>query len=186
MEALIRASSAISGGNTSNSSFAPLTAKPPRPLHCSISERLPAPPWLWPLYLGVCVATLMIPPRYNVLRIGLGGAAVFSILAYTPNYDMGDVLGNFATGVFMLGFTVKWMHFMLMQLPERDFWRVPEDVDDKNAMNKGNARGGPRPDRGWWEKLRWATSLWATDRGIGWNWKVKNIEEGKPIGYSRM
>jgi hypothetical protein len=127
----------------------------------------------------------MIPPQYNLLRIGLGGAAVFSILVYTPNYDIGDVLGNFATGVFMPGFTVKWVDFMVMQLPERDCWRVPESLDDNSIAKKQFASSSPVADRGLWEKLRWATSLWATDRGVGWNWKVKSIEDGKPTGYSR-
>ena len=37
----------------------------------------------------------------------------------------------------------------------------------------------------WLEKLSWSWGLNTTYRGIGWNWKVKNVPEAAPLSTTK-
>ena len=145
-----------------------------------LDQRQQAPGWWFPGYLGVCILSCIPPPEMKVFRVALFGPILLSYLLYTPNYTTGDTGGDFAAGVFMAGLTMKWLDFVLFRVPEKEFWRVePEE-------NSASDKVSPVPDRGLLEKIRWSISLWCTNRGIGWNWQVKNLQNGVPRGYSRM
>lgn len=154
-----------------------------------MGERKVAPGWWFPGYLGICILSCLPPPRMKLVRIGLFGPVLLTWLLYTPNYTVGDSGGDFAAGVFMAAVSVKWVDFVVCRVPEKEFWRVPEGTDNpspKSGSSSALARVPPTPNGSLWEKVRWSISLWCTDRGIGWNWKVKNLQDGVPAGYSRM
>ena len=145
-----------------------------------MEERKLAPGWWFPGYLGVCALSCVPPPSMRALRVALFGPIILAWLLYTPNYTIGDSGGDFAAGVFMAAVTVKWFDFVVFHVPEKQYWRVPENA--RSASEKTS----PVPDRGLLEKIRWSISLWCTDRGIGWNWQVKNLQPGPLPGTSRM
>ncbi|KAH8807191.1 hypothetical protein F5884DRAFT_879942 [Xylogone sp. PMI_703] len=157
------------------------------PLYVPLDERIPAPPWLWPAFVGVCILSTAAPQSLHFWRIVIAGPILISIIAMLPKYDFGDVLLNFATGVFMPGTFLKWIDVLILHgPPEEHAWRIPENLENNRLADHQFASSSPRADGGWWQKLRWATGLWCTDRGIGWNWRVKGTPLGVPYGYSRI
>ena len=148
-----------------------------------MEERKVAPGWWFPGYLGICMLSCLPPPGMKLVRIGVFGPILLLWLLYTPNYTVGDSGGDFAAGVFMAAVSVKWVDFVVCRVPEKEFWRVPEGQGPDKASLRAVP---PTPNGSLWEKVRWSISLWCTDRGIGWNWKVKNLQDGVPAGYSRM
>lgn len=71
---------------------------------------------------------------------------------------------------------MKYIDFVVMRSPEQSFHRVRpggtvEDADEVTQMSL-------------WQKFKWSLSLACTTRGIGWNWRVKNVER-VPEGISR-
>ncbi|KAF3395633.1 O-Mevalon transferase yanI [Talaromyces pinophilus] len=150
-------------------------------------QRTPAPPWLWPAFIAVCILSTAAPRSLGFWRVAISGPILISIMIMTPNYDFGDVLSNFSTGAFMLGTFIKWVDVLIIQgPPEEKNWRVPENLEDAQLKDRRLASVSPRADGGWWQKLRWASSMWCTDRGVGWNWRVKGTALGVPYGYSRI
>ena len=150
-------------------------------------QRTPAPPWLWPAFIAVCILSTAAPRSLGFWRVAISGPILISIMIMTPNYDFGDVLSNFSTGAFMLGTFIKWVDVLIIQgPPEAKNWRVPENLEDAQLKDRRLESISPRADGGWWQKLRWASSMWCTDRGVGWNWRVKGTSLGVPYGYSRM
>ena len=72
----------------------------------------------------------------------------------------------------------QWVSFFVLHVPENEYWRVRE--------KQKKEKQGVEHDKGWWEKLKWTTSLKMTLRGVGWNWKVKNVPSQSPTSRSRF
>lgn len=131
--------------------------------HVPLDQRKPAPGWLWPLFVGVCILSCAAPRSLGIWRVAIAGPIVVGILMNMPNYDFGDVLSNFSLGVFGVGCLIKWIDVLLVHgPPEETAWRVPENVDDDHLNDRRLASkcDAPKADtKSWWGKLRWASSL---------------------------
>ncbi|KAM7196614.1 membrane bound O-acyl transferase family domain containing protein [Rhypophila sp. PSN 637] len=74
-------------------------------------------------------------------------------------------------------FVLPVVERVLIHLPEKDFWRLDEEVvselrEDGTVVKSHR----PSPPREWsWNKLRWSVSLFATPRAVGWNFGSRKI-----------
>ncbi|KAK6379512.1 hypothetical protein LTS17_006430 [Exophiala oligosperma] len=71
---------------------------------------------------------------------------------------------------------MRYLDFCVINVPERDFHRVRPDG---NAETESDVRNMTI-----WQKFRWNFDLFMTMRGVGWNWRVKNVE-AVPMQLSR-
>lgn len=63
----------------------------------------------------------------------------------------------------------KFVDFCVLDDPEQSCLRVWPDGTTETTQEIQSMS--------MWQKLRWNFDLFATMRGIGWNWKVKNVDE---------
>ncbi|RDW68472.1 hypothetical protein BP5796_09129 [Coleophoma crateriformis] len=118
-----------------------------------------------------------IPVAYARRRVASG----FRVLACTPlilyflsqamQMTTGDDALDYLTGAGCFVILLKWIDFMILHTPEKDFRRV--------GRAEGSFVGGEgveeRVPETFLEKLLWSCDLWTTLRGIGWNWQVPNV-----------
>ncbi|KAK3368537.1 hypothetical protein B0H63DRAFT_455308 [Podospora didyma] len=73
-------------------------------------------------------------------------------------------------------FALPAVERLLVNTPERDFWHV--DGDDPVQWQ---IRQKPTPKEFTWKKVWWAMTIWATPRGVGWNfgWKRLNAQRAR-------
>lgn len=94
---------------------------------------------------------------------------------------------------------LKWIDWVVLRRAEEAVWEVeergpgpgPKGVEYGNARLKeevsghsGGAARGRGPET-LWGRFCWGFRLFATNRGVGWNWKVKNVPEAVPLGFSK-
>ncbi|KAK4209404.1 hypothetical protein QBC37DRAFT_404359 [Rhypophila decipiens] len=101
-----------------------------------------------------------------------------TVSLWPPNLD--------DTRPFKYGIASSWIFVLpvlqrvLIQLPEKDFWRLDEEEvvfselrEDDGPVPVKTHRPSPRE---WsWKKLRWSISLFATPRAVGWNFGSRKM-----------
>ncbi|KAM7217650.1 membrane bound O-acyl transferase family domain containing protein [Rhypophila decipiens] len=86
-----------------------------------------------------------------------------TVSLWPPNID--------DTRPFKYGIASSWIFVLpvvqrvLIQLPEKDFWRLDEEEETHR----------PSPREWSWKKLRWSISLFATPRAVGWNFGSRKM-----------
>ena len=69
-------------------------------------------------------------------------------------------------------FSYRYVTSVLFATPEKDMHRVVV------AGEKNGTREPEDPQSmGLWSKLKWSMHFWFSMRGIGWNWRVKNVDD---------
>jgi hypothetical protein len=136
------------------------------PFLTPIEETTPMPVWLIPTYAGVITASVFIPTKF--LRVGLVLPVAVGLLSMVPKYSWPDFALQYLTMIPVLGLMMQWLDFVVVNGPEKDFYRKAEGQTDEDAKVQGSM------PTSFFSKLLWSTSLFTTTRGIGWNWRVKN------------
>jgi hypothetical protein len=138
------------------SSFVPSKARPLAPR-----------PRLIPSIFVVCLAGTVLPP--NLLNnLSIGTIALY-LSAQIPKATSGRIAQDYMLPIQALLFVTQWVDFCVLHSPD-EFSR---DKDEKKVPKT------------WRERLRWAWGLNTTYRGIGWNWKVKNVPEAAPLSMTK-
>ena len=118
-------------------------------------------PFLIPSIFLTCLCGSVLPPG-KPRAVIITSTAVYlfvQTLNVTSGSNVHDVLQATQGGLLLL----HWLDFFILHSPEKEYSRI-------NDSDK------PVPQSGW-EKLGWAWDLSTSMRGIGWNWKVKNIPD---------
>jgi len=116
-------------------------------------------PHLIPSIFLVCLVGTVLPPSLvNTLSVS---AITLYLSAQIPKATSGKFAQDYMLPIQALLLITQWVDFCVLHLPD-EFSRD----EDKERIPKT-----------WWEKLSWSWSLNTTYRGIGWNWKVKNVPE---------
>ncbi len=119
-------------------------------------------PHLIPSIFIVCLAGTVLPPGLlNTLSIS---TSALYLSAQIPKATSGKVPQDYMLPIQALLLITQWLDFCVLHSPD-EFSRDK----DKEKVPKT-----------WREKLSWAWGLNTTYRGIGWNWKVKNVPEAAP------
>jgi hypothetical protein len=143
-----------------------------------LSERSPLPRFVAPLAFFTLVFTLCLPPRFNLRAFFFFFTIAIPTLALLPYYTTGITLSDYRTSTFLVYWVVRALDFFVLAAPEKEFWRVRTGGGAKVATEQHWDK------HLWsWRKLGWSVGIWATQRGIGWSWEVKNVGPKAPIGY---
>jgi hypothetical protein len=123
--------------------------------------------YLIPSIYAVCLAGTILPPSLlNTLSVS---SITLYLSAQIPKATSGRVAHDYMLPIQALIFVTHWVDFCVIHSPN-EFSRDK----DKDKVPKT-----------WWEKLSWALGLTTTYRGIGWNWKVKNVPEAAPASVTK-
>ena len=138
------------------SSFIPSKARPLAPR-----------PHLIPSIFVVCLAGTVLPPSL-LNNLSIGTIALY-LSAQIPKATSGNIAQDFMLPIQTILCVAQWVDFCVLHSPD-EFSR---DKDEKKVPKT------------WREKLSWAWGLNTTYRGIGWNWKVKNVPEAAPLSTTK-
>lgn len=131
------------------SSFVPDKARPP----CSR-------PYLIPLIYLTSMAASLLPA--GKIRAISGTAGLLFLCAQVPKCTTGNVAMDNLLPIQAVLVLLHWIDFFVLNSPS-EFVRTK----DRERVAQ----------EAFWGRLRWTFDLHATMRGIGWNWKVKNIPD---------
>jgi hypothetical protein len=121
---------------------------------------LAARPYLVPTIYMTCLAGSLLPPSRA------RSISVTAVLAYIviqiPKYTSGEVGTDYLMPVQAVLAVIHWIDFFVIYSL------------DEYSRTKNN---GAVPTS-LWERMKWNWDLMISMRGIGWNWRVKNIPKG--------
>lgn len=160
---------------------------PPLQLQPQLQDYLPF------AFLPILIITALVAPPFHGRGILFASLIILTdylslVSPWPPNVGptRPSRYGNASSWLLVLPVLEK----LLLHVPERDFWRVSDLIDDGNAASHRKAdipppsnrdRSAPPPP--WtWRKLRWALSLASTPRGVGWNFASHRVK----IAYETM
>lgn len=130
-------------------------------LHSLLRDKVqlpPAGPFLVPAILiaSICGSLLQ---KGNVRSIGVT-SILFYLLRQISRHRTGDLIQDGLLPIQGLILFLHWFDFFVLHTPEREYFRLKDKVDETKTR---------------WGNLGWHFDLNTSLRGIGWNWKVKNI-----------
>lgn len=116
---------------------------------------------------AIGMAALLLPPGQcrNVIAIPPFLAIIYTLRQHTTGRNDEDYL----TAVNVCMMLIRFIDFCVVNTPEQSFRRVRSDGRTETPQEIQNMTI--------WQKLRWNFDLFATLRGIGWNWRVKNVDD---------
>lgn len=116
---------------------------------------------------GIGMATLLLPPGLmwrNVIAFPLLLWIAYNVRHHTTSKPEEDYLTAINVAMAM----AKYFDFSL-RIPERSLRRIRPDGSAETAKEIASMSV--------WQKFQWNFDLFTTMRGIGWNWKVKNVDD---------
>jgi hypothetical protein len=133
-------------------------------------QLLPVGPFLVPAIFLVSLGGSLLPPgKTRSLPI----TAVLAYLLAQFRHPTGDVIQDGLLPIQGLILFAHWVDFYVLHDTEREYFRVKEGAAEKGQGNDWE-KTGTRRSLGWHFDL--ATSM----RGVGWNWRVKNLPQMTP------
>jgi hypothetical protein len=133
-----------------------------RPLRASGAVLVP--------FILVCIISLLLPPgrKRVVLTLPPLLYLVFQVRRTTSGLNVED----YTLAATISQFSYRYVTSVLFATPEKDMHRVVV------AGEKNGTREPEDPQSmGLWSKLKWSMHFWFSMRGIGWNWRVKNVDD---------
>lgn len=115
-------------------------------------------PYLIPSIYLTCIAASTLPP--GKIRGLLGAGALAFWLIQIPKYTQGSIAEDNLLPIQAGLLLLHWMDFFVLHSPN-EFFRLR---DPQQGLHQT-----------FWEKLSWNFDLCTSMRGVGWNWKVKNV-----------
>ncbi|EXJ86025.1 hypothetical protein A1O1_06394 [Capronia coronata CBS 617.96] len=126
---------------------------------------------------AIPIATLLLPHGY--LRHSLAIPALLWIPYSLRQYTTGQTEEDYLTAINVCMALGKYIDFCILRTSEHACRRVAPDGSLETLQEITTLT--------LWQKLRWNFDLFTTMRGIGWNWRVKNVEEvARDIPRSRF
>lgn len=122
----------------------------------------------------VAILTLLLPQ--GAARSFTGLPPILYIAYNLRRCSTGKIENDYLNAINVFTCLMRYLDFCVINVPERDFHRVRPDG---NAETESDVRNMTI-----WQKFRWNFDLFMTMRGVGWNWRVKNVE-AVPMQLSR-
>lgn len=132
--------------------------------------------WVWAGFTFSCVVSLLLPP--GNIRTFFGALLILYVHKEYPKYTTGKVHEDYLIAANIVLTSFKFVDFVYLRVPEDAAYRVNasgEPIEDVKSLRNAT----------YWQRLKWAASLFSTFRGVGWNWRVKNVEI-VPQGTKRL
>lgn len=119
----------------------------------------------------VGVATLLLPP--SLFRRTIAIPPLLWILYNLRQHTTGKREEDYLTAVNISMLLAKMVDVCVVHTAERDFHRVEDDGTPCETTQEIEQMT-------LWQKFNWSLSLLTTTRGVGWNWRVKNVDKVAP------
>ena len=126
---------------------------------------------IWLGFTLACIMSLLLPP--GMVRHTLGAFVLLYVQKEYPKSATGHAGRDYLIAINVTLIAFKFADFVYLRTPENAAHRVNESgkpIEDGNSL-----RNASYPER-----LKWAANLFSTFRGVGWNWRVKNIQDVPP------
>lgn len=137
-----------------------------------LDERVPMPLWYAPTYAGLLTFSILFPKS---VRVAVFLPLATYLLSWFPKYTFFTFGTTYLIAIPLIGLLWQYIDFAILNDPEVAFFKVKEPITDAKSLAKAKAEGSmPKDTIG---KLTWATEFLTNNRGIGWNWQVKNVPE---------
>lgn len=162
----------------------------------AVNRSIDARVWLLPLHTAACMSSFLLPA--GKLRFFSVAPLVVNLIYEIPKYGSGAAAQDNLLGINTAVLILKFIDWTVLHCAEDDAWEVDEGDQDEGKGQPRNSvasatttKDATVPEKvvrapiTRWEKLMWSVKLWTTNRGIGWNWKVKNVPRGVPPTYSK-
>jgi hypothetical protein len=130
---------------------------------------------LWGGFTSACVLSLLLPA--GIVRDIVGAIILWYIQREYPKSATGHAGRDYLIAINITLTAFKFIDFVYLRVPENAAHRV-------NVSGEPIESGKSIRDASHWKRLKWAWDLFSTLRGVGWNWRVKNIED-VPRGTTR-
>ncbi|OAL20157.1 hypothetical protein AYO22_09129 [Fonsecaea multimorphosa] len=123
------------------------------------------------------ITTLLLPP--GQLRKTIPISLIPWVMLNLRRHTSGRPEEDYLTAVNVSLILVRCIDFEVLHNAEQAFRRVKSDGTMETAEDIEKMTI--------WQKCRWGLHLFTTARGIGWNWRVKNVDEvPRDISRSRF
>lgn len=126
---------------------------------------------LWIGFTSACVLCLLLPA--GITRNIVGCLILWYSQKDYPMSTTGHAGRDYLIAINITLAALKFADFVYLRVPEDTAHRV-------NASGVSIENGRSIRDSSYRKRLQWAASLFSTLRGVGWNWKVKNVEDVPP------
>jgi hypothetical protein len=137
---------------------------------------LPAPgPFLVPSIILVSFFGSLLPPG-NICSVSITAPLIY-LISLVMNYPTGNPVNDGLLVIQAAILLTQWIDFHVLHTPEKDFW-IAEHFKGVDEGEKVTRVGVEK--LGWKAKLGWVVDLKSRARGLGWNWRVKNIPSDPP------
>lgn len=136
------------------------------PYYPPASERTPLPALYFPVaYATVLLGYFLGPGHLQTLLVA---SILVPLALQRPRYTTGDVVTDYSLSGTLI----------MLLLTYLDHGTAKEDaprfLGNPASPLPGGGVGEEDPETAW-QKLKWATRLSTSPRGIGWNWQVKGV-----------
>lgn len=138
------------------SSFVPDKARPLAPR-----------PYLIPCIYLTCVLGSLLPQ--GKLRALSVTSVLIYLIVQIPKATTGELALDSLNPINATLLLLHWFDFFVFH--SQDDWKR---IEDRGVLRKN-----------WKQRLGWSWDLSISQRGVGWNWKVKNVPEGAPVGTTK-
>jgi hypothetical protein len=130
---------------------------------------------IWVGFTLACIISLLLPP--GMVRHTLGAFVLLYVQKEYPKSATGHAGRDYLIAINITLTAFKFVDFVYLRTAEDAAHRVNESgepIEDGNSLRNAS----------YLERLKWSANLFSTFRGVGWNWRVKNIQE-VPSGIAR-
>lgn len=121
-------------------------------------------------FVLICSTSLLVPPGRPRALLTL--PPLLYLLLQVRRTTSGINAEDYMLAVNISQFSCRYVTSVLFATPENDMHRVVLTGENKGMREPENAL-----TMDWWSKLKWSMQLWSTLRGVGWNWRVKNVDD---------
>lgn len=128
-------------------------------------------PYLIPSIYIVCILGPLLP-RSKARSIGVTLAILYLCLQI-PKFTYGEKIQDYMFPIQALQAIIGWLDMYIIHSP------------DEFHLNGEKIKVDEKVKKGWWETFKESWLMNTTNRGVGWNWEVKNVPKAAPAGTSR-
>ena len=121
-------------------------------------------------FMAICNSSLLLPP--GRLRVLLTLPPLAYLLWQVPRSTSGINPEDYLLAISLSQLAYRYVTSVLFATPECDSHRVVVSGEKKGTREPEDALS-----MGLWAKLKWTMHFWFSMRGIGWNWRVKNVDD---------
>ncbi|EXJ68268.1 uncharacterized protein A1O5_08883 [Cladophialophora psammophila CBS 110553] len=126
---------------------------------------------------AIGITTLLLPQ--GQFRKIIAIPPILWIIFNLRRHTTGKLEEDYMTAINVCMILIRWLDFEVLHKAEQTFRRVKSDGTTETAEDIQKMTI--------WQKFCWGLQLFATMRGIGWNWRVKNVGEvPRDISRSRF